>query len=88
MVPLRTTKGTEPMNTPFSVFDDEVSERLEAVLSEYAVDLETIAGSYSEHIRPATAHEIFAAAARIAKIGMEAGGREMFAEIIADLAAY
>lgn len=49
--------------TAFERFDDETTEKVNELLEAYAFDLHTMAGSYSAHIRPAEALQLFDALA-------------------------
>lgn len=40
------------MQTPFTLFDDKITDDIEAILDAYAADLRTIGESYAAHIRP------------------------------------
>ena len=60
--------------TTFEKFDDQVTEQINNMLEQYAVDIHTMGHSYNEHIRPQSVIELLEALNVLVKAATYAEG--------------
>ena len=60
--------------TTFEKFDDQVTEQINDMLEQYAVDIDTMGRSYNEHIRPQSVIELLEALAVLVPTAKRAEG--------------